>query len=332
MVSLPSSSKSPASASGIVLARETQIFSMDAVGKARATAAKRDPSSKVVGYYEDLLDSGSTRFCSRPSQAGCLDSLVEDCPNFAEVIADLRRMASMTLRGNSGLKVMPLLLLGDPGVGKTRFGKRLAQVLGNPFEFTSMNTQTAGFLLTGGSASWKDSKPGVVSEALVRGSDANPLMLVDELDKASGDRQSDPMACLYQLLEPETATHFKDEFGGVEFDASNIVWVFTANDAQCIPEPLLSRMAVYSIPKPTTSQACDIAQRMYSGIRAELGVDYFDAILIEAVAAKLSGVSPRLVRRSLIEAMGKAEEAGRCHITEADLTPKGDGKRSIGFH
>ncbi len=315
----------------LVLARETEIFDMSKVEDAYHQAQLRDPLAKVLGYYEDLLSGGNKRFCSRPSSASCLDSLFDECPNFEEVLTDLRRLMTLTLSGSGRMNVLPLMLLGDAGVGKTYFAKRLAKVLGTRFEFVSMNTATAGWLLTGASASWKESRPGAVSEALVRGTDANPVMLVDELDKASGDAQSDPVACLYQLLEGETSNHFKDEYGSVEFDASNVVWVFTANDARQLPDPLLSRMAVYDIKKPQKAQARDIASRMYAGIRSELGVSHFETELGGEVAERLADVSPRLMRRALLNALGLAAEAGRTRLIAADVPATSASRNPMGF-
>src|SRR5205085_1814867 len=75
-----------------------------------------------------------------------------------------------------------------------------------------MNALTAGFVITGSSASWRGAKCGKVAERLVRGQFANPVVVLDEVEKASGSSQSDPLAALYQLLEPETSCPFRDEF------------------------------------------------------------------------------------------------------------------------
>lgn len=78
------------------------------------------------------------------------------------------------------------------------------------------------------------------------------------------------MAALYQLLEPETSRAFHDEFIDVDLDASQVFWVLTANSMDGIPPALLSRMAVYEVPAPTSEQAAAIAQRLYAGLLREL--------------------------------------------------------------
>jgi ATP-dependent Lon protease len=115
---------------------------------------------------------------------------------------------------------MPILLLGGPGVGKTHFAKRLARIMQTDCELISMNALSAGFVITGSSASWRGAKCGKVAERLVRGQFANPVMVLDEVEKATGSSQSDPLAALYQLLEPETSCAFRDEFIDVDIDAS----------------------------------------------------------------------------------------------------------------
>ena len=103
-----------------------------------------------------------------------------------------------------------------------------------------MSSLTAGWILSGASAQWKNAKPGKVFDALVNGDYANPVIVVDEIDKAGGDSQYDPLGSLYTLLEHDTACDFVDEFAEVPIDASDVVWIATANDAQysgADPEP-----------------------------------------------------------------------------------------------
>ncbi|MBL3335783.1 AAA family ATPase, partial [Klebsiella pneumoniae] len=81
--------------------------------------------------------------------------------------------------------------------GKTHFARQLANVLGTGFEFVSMSSLTAGWILSGASSQWSHAKPGKVAQALVCGDYANPLMVLDEVDKAGGDARYDPMGALY---------------------------------------------------------------------------------------------------------------------------------------
>ena len=226
---------------------------------------------------------------------------------------------------------MPILLLGGPGVGKTHFAKRLARVMQTDCELISMNALSAGFVITGSSASWRGAKCGKVAERLVRGQYANPVVVLDEVEKASGSSQSDPLAALYQLLEPETSRAFRDEFIDVEIDASQIFWVLTANSTEGIPAPLLNRMAVYEVPAPTPEQAAGIAQRMYGALLVELNLS-FDARLPDSVLDKLAPVAPRDLRKTLLDSLGYAVADGRAHVTAGDVRLRGvPGRARIGF-
>ena len=131
-----------------------------------------------------------------------------------------------------------MLLLGEPGIGKTHFARKIAQLLGTGYGFVPMSSLTAGWVLSGASSQWKNAKPGKVFDTFLNGDYANPVIVVDEIDKASADGQYDPLGALYELLEIETATRFVDEFVEVPIDASGAVWLATANDAARIPEPL----------------------------------------------------------------------------------------------
>lgn len=314
----------------ITLARTRAVYDLAEVQGALERSKGRSP--ELDAFYERMLDTGAERFVTTPSSTGALDPLMDDCPNFDEVVADLRRYLGLAHAGDAGLNVMPILLLGDPGVGKTHFAKRLARVMQTECELISMNALSAGFVITGSSASWKGAKCGKVAERLVRGQYANPVVVLDEVEKASGSSQSDPLAALYQLLEPETARAFRDEFIDVEIDASQIFWVLTANSTEGIPSPLLNRMAVYEVPAPTPAQAATIAQRIYAGLLGEMKLARFAPQLDQAVQDKLAGVSPRDMRKTLLDGLGYAVAAGREEVVPDDLHLKAaPGKGRIGF-
>jgi ATP-dependent Lon protease len=315
----------------IAIAHAHPIYDMNAVQKAQARA-KAQQSAELDAFYDDMLTFGAERFLTIPSSTDALTPLYDDCPNFREVLDDLRRYLGLALVGGAAFNVMPVLLLGDPGVGKTHFGKRLAATLGTEFEFIGMNAISAGFIITGSSSSWKGAKCGKVAERLVRGRFANPVVLLDEVEKATGSTQSDPMAALYQLLEPETSCAFRDEFIDLEIDASKVFWILTANHLDGIPEALLSRMAVYEVPSPTAEQAAAIAQRIYAGLLKELRLSAFDPELASGVQHKIAEISPREMRKALLDALGFAADAGRTSLLPEDIRQKAEsGKRKIGF-
>ncbi|MGV3742836.1 MAG: AAA family ATPase [Burkholderiaceae bacterium] len=314
----------------ITIAHTRPVYDIHEVQGALGRVQERSPDLKA--FYEQMIESGAERFVTKPSSIDALDPVYEECPNFSDVLDDLRRYLGLALAGSGGFNVMPLLLLGDPGVGKTHFGKRLSRAFGTDFEFISMNALSAGFVITGSSATWKGAKCGKIAERLVQGQYANPVVVLDEVEKATGSAQSDPMAALYQLLEPETSRHFHDEFIDLDIDASQIFWVLTANSLEGIPEPLLNRMAVYEVPAPSHEQAAVIAQNIYAGLLQELRLENFASGLDAGVLEKLSSASPRDMRKIILDGLGFAVAAKRDSLQADDIKfRQGPGKRKIGF-
>jgi ATP-dependent Lon protease len=283
--------------------------------------------------YTRMIKSGGQRFAIKPSALPDIDGLIEEMPNFEAPLQDIRRQLALCLASDDALDLEPILLLGDPGIGKTHFARRLARLLGTGCCFVGMSSLTAGWILSGASAQWKNSKPGKVFEALVNGDYANPLIVVDEIDKAGGDHQYDPLGSLYTLLETETAREFIDEFAEIPIDASEVVWVATANEASAIPEPLLNRMNVYEIDPPDEEGSRRIAQAVYRELRAEHSWGrLFPEDLQPDALDRLARLKPREMRRVMLAAFGEAKIAGRHEVVAADISDERLARRSrIGF-
>src|SRR3954470_23023973 len=196
-------------------------------------------SEALRATYEKMLRLGGQRFTVKPSAMPQLDELFEELPNFTEVLEDIRKHLALCIDSNDSVEVPPMLLLGEPGIGKTHFARKLSQLLGTGFGFVPMSSLTAGWVLSGASSQWKNAKPGKVFDTFVNGDYANPVIVVDEIDKASADGQYDPLGALYELLETQTATRFVDEFVELPIDASGAVWLPTAPDCRRpLPTPL----------------------------------------------------------------------------------------------
>ncbi|MGH8670124.1 MAG: AAA family ATPase [Burkholderiales bacterium] len=289
-------------------------------------------SEALRAVYEKMLRLGGQRFTVKPSALPGMDALFDELPNFTSVLEDVRKHLALCVDSEDSIEVPPMLLLGEPGIGKTHFARRISQLLGTGFGFVPMSSLTAGWVLSGASSQWKNAKPGKVFDTLVNGDYANPVIVVDEIDKASGDGQYDPLGALYELLEVETATRFIDEFVELPIDASGAVWLATANDAARIPEPLLSRLTVYEIEPPDAEGAARIAASIYREIRnAHDWGRQFPEAPSPSTLDKLASMPPREMRRAIHAAFGNAKIAGRSEVGPDDIQDGRARKQRIGF-
>jgi ATP-dependent Lon protease len=261
-----------------------------------------------------------------------LDDLESEVPNFHEVIFEIKRRLALVLESSDPLELDPILLLGPAGIGKTHFGRKVAELLGTGFSFTSLASSTAGWILSGASSQWRGARAGKVFQTLFDHDYINPLMMLDEIDKARGEHAYDPLGALYGLLEKDTAAHFVDEFVEVPIDASRIIWFATANDERSIPSPIMSRFTPFEIGL-TVDQARGIGERLYrSYIRDYDWGKRFDPNPSSDVLDVLARVVPREMRNDLKSAFGSAKLEHRYTLEPRDFPPPNKRKRSMGFH
>src|SRR4029079_15136756 len=288
----------PVPTASIPLAGFKDVYNVAAVEKALQDLPP-SANEALRALYEKMLRVGGQRFAVKPSGLPEMRALFEELPNFGDVLEHIRRQLALCIDSNDDVELQPILLLGGPGIGKTHFARRVSQMLGTGYGFVPMSSLTAGWVLSGASSQWKNAKPGKVFETFLNGEYANPVLVVDELDKASADGQYDPLGALYELLEIKTATRFIDEFVELPIDASGAVWLATANDPGRIPEPLLDRLNVYEIEAPDEAGSRAIALTIYSDIRDSHDWGrQFPAAPSAAALDRLAPLRPRGLRRA----------------------------------
>ncbi len=316
---------------GIPIARMRTVYRLDEVGR-KLDKLPQQEHDNLRSTYQRMLEKGPERFQVKPSGLPAMEQLYEDLPNFTEVLDDVKRQIALCEDSRDALEITPLLLLGPPGVGKTHFARAISNLLGTGMGFISMSSMTAGWVLSGASSQWKGARAGKVFETLVDGQYANPVMVVDEIDKAGGEHAYDPLGALYSLLEHDTAANFTDEFAEVPIDASQVIWIATANDGRGIPEPLLNRMNVYQVQAPDRDAARRIAAKLYRSIRADHDWGArFEAEPRADALERMSEMAPREMRRAWLTAFGNAKLARRDCVEVKDLPDAAGKKSGIGF-
>lgn len=243
--------------------KEAILFDLENMQKTLKTL----PSDMVDSNLVDLIKGSHVKkLQNNKLLLERIDTLKENFPNFSEFIDFIKQESFLNELGLKTLTLPPALLVGEPGIGKTFLLNSLNDIIENENYFLDMGSVTAGMVLSGSSEKWGNGSPGYILNTLVNSKYANPLIILDEIDKITDGSNHPVIPALLTLLEKHTARNFKDEFCSIKIDASHINWIGTANDKNIIPAPLKSRFSLFEIPNPNKEERVIFAKQVFNKI------------------------------------------------------------------
>lgn len=275
------------------------------------TEAQQERDKLLREMSTDAADGYRQFIVPTVQQVAALRLLETAAPHLAAVVDIVADAAEAAMRRGTGFYCPPLLIVGPPGIGKTWLIRKMANALALPLIFLDGSAMDDTAMLGGHSRSWRASRPGAVATQLVKGDVANPILVIDEIDKADGDHHCGPTIwhVLHGMLEQETARHWADSCLEIRTDVSRLVFVATANETGFLAPSLLDRLLVITVDGPDGDNIASLVQAVSAGVAA--GFNVRNTPLAADTLPFLADLPPRRLRTILTLAWARALAAGQ---------------------
>ncbi len=309
------------------------VYSAEALKKLQKGSGSVDSEvhKRNAQLFEQLNPKGPNRRVGVARSIEAVLALERSHPHFSEVIQFVADRVAMQKLSRRPVRLPPMMLFGPPGVGKTHFCEALAAVLHVPVRRHPMDQAETSSALSGSDLSWGNTRFGLVFELLALGDHANPVVILDELDKAGRNYSSSgsltsPTSVLHSLLEPVSALRVRDISVDIELDASLITWIATANYPWLVAPTLRSRLKEFLIQMPTAEQSLLVATSVVAQAIKDSGINWSeppDRRFIAAVAhlsAREIYQATATAAATAVRRAGKGKPgAGRVEVSDLPL-------------